>query len=225
MLAGGAGIGRCMAVPAKMDWADEAKREAAMAEANKRADAAKPLSALQSAAAAEKFDKVLHAIGSDVRSGFAVGEVRNFLVPYLGFPDACLLSQYVGTGRRWSDRSYGDQSSAEEDCCTGDFANLGPFGSYSWLERTVEKAYEHADIVFVNNKPVVNFLKSLGATREAKKQAHEGMRERKSQEDVIKAIGEGFQWGGWIITALLVGGAAFWIYSATKATTPRKKAQ
>jgi hypothetical protein len=214
-----------MAVPEAMDWANEAKREAAMAEANKRAEYAKPLSALQAAEAHEKFLKLMHLIGSDVIHGQSAAEVRKFLVPYLGFPDACLLTQYIATGNRWSERHYGQQSTSEEDCCTGDFVNLGLLGNWQVLERSVEEAYEHAEIVFKNNRPVVNFLKSLGATREAKKKAHEGMRDRKAQEDALKALGKGLEWGGWIITALLVGGAAFWIYSATKATTPRKKAK
>jgi hypothetical protein len=210
MLAGGAGIGRCMAVG---PWhKDEAKREEVMAEANKRAAAAKPLTPAQSAEAKQKFLQVLNTIGSDVKDASATQKVRSFLTPYLGDVDACLLTQYISTGNRWSERSYGDQSTAEEDCCTGDFADLGVFGKYTALERTVEAAYQHAGVVFKNNKPVLNFLTSMGDVREAKKKAHEKGRDRESERQALEALGKGLQWGAYLVPAVLAGGLLWWIY-------------
>jgi len=156
-------------------------------DADALASKAVPLIGEAATQAGVKFVKMAQAIDSDVTRAMDVAVVYEYFVPYLGTSDACMIAAFLGTGRKWSNRSFGDPAglSAEEYC--------GTLKMYTIADRRVEDAEDHAGVVFKNVPLVTNYIKSHGGLKEAKVLAADSAIVKAKQAELLKAAGEAME--------------------------------
>ena len=145
------------------------------------------------------FHAMLKSIDYDVTAGHDVLYVREFLEPYLGRTDACLIATYLSTGHKVNFGSgitpltffspLADVLLTNEKTDTP----VVQWGTASWHagfmrgpKRYVDDAIENSEHVFQNYKPIITFIKNHGSLKEAKTKADVSQKERNENIDMAE---------------------------------------
>ena len=157
----------------------------------------------------------------------------DFLAPYLGKTDACLVSQYLGQGKKFSDKPYaerlaniGNYGYPEVNCGTVDPNHLH---TNLWdvdADRTVSEALQHAYLVFKNVSPVTSFIQHTGDLKRARALIPESMRTREQRTEVVDALKKSLESAVNVLAYLpyLLGGVfAVWFFMQLKAREREEK--
>ena len=184
-----------------------------------RAAASKPLTGVDAKIATIEFYSFASRFGEwkDANATIAFYE---YLAPYLGKIDACLISQYLSTGVHWGSREFGNYHVPEVHCGLTD-PNEAYTGAFGYPDRYVKgstlksAADQTAYRVFHNVPPVVNFIQRMGDFKQARRDIPINLRTEQERIEMIRKLRDLLKKGidvmEWV-PYLLLGIGAVWVW-------------